>query len=139
MLGPKGYLISKQAEDYRSGTLMKTPRETASGGYTVRGTGEGSYVLNLTEDIPNPHIRLRYTNGKSADDVVNISVDGRRRSTVKMVGEEPTGYYGMTEEIRLSDGLSAGSHTITLEVQSDTGTLELDYFVIHNQAEHPSQ
>ncbi|MDR4484981.1 MAG: hypothetical protein R3B95_17540 [Nitrospirales bacterium] len=139
VLGPKGYLISKQAEDYRSGTLMKTPRETASGGYTVRGTGEGSYVLHLTENISNPHIRLRYTNGKSAGDVVNISVDGRRRSTVKMVGKEPTGSYGMTEEIRLSDSLSAGSHTITLEVQSDTGTLELDYFVIHNHAEHPSQ
>ena len=39
VLGPKGYLVTKQAEDYRSGTLMKTPRKTASRGYTIRGEG----------------------------------------------------------------------------------------------------
>ena len=58
VLGPKGYFVTKQAEDYRSGTLTKTPRKTASRGYTVRGTGEAHYVLNLTEDISNPWIRI---------------------------------------------------------------------------------
>ena len=139
VLGPKGYLVTKQAEDYRSGTLMKTPRKTASRGYTVRGTGEANYVLNLTEDISNPYLRMRYTKGKSAGDVVNISVDGRRQSTIEMVDEGSLGDYEMTQELRLSNGLPAGSHTITLEVQSDTGALELDYFVIHSKVEHPSR
>jgi hypothetical protein len=139
VLGPKGYLVTKQAEDYRSGTLMTASRKTASRGYTVRGTGEANYVVNLTEDISNPSIRLRYTKGKSAGDVVNLSVDGRRQSTIEMVDEGSLGEFEMTQEMRLPNGLPAGSHTITLEVQSDTGALELDYFVIHSQAEHRSQ
>jgi len=139
VLGPKGYLVTKQAEDYRSGTLLKTPRKTASSGYTVRGTGEANYVLNLTEAISNPWIRMRYTKGKSADDVVNIYVDGQRQSTIEMVDEGFLADYDMTQEMRLSYGLPAGSHTIKLEVQSDTGALELDYFVIHSKVEHPSR
>jgi len=139
VLGPKGYLVTKQAEDYRSSTLLKTPRETASRGYTIRGTGEANYVLTLTEDISNPYLRVRYTKGNSAGDVVKISVDGRRQSTIEMVEEGSLGEYEMTQEMRLANGLPAGSHTITLEVQSETGALELDYFVIHSQAEHPSR
>jgi len=139
VLGPKGYLVTKQAEDYRSSTLMKTPRKTASKGYTVRGTGEAHYVLNLTEDISNPSIRMRYTKGKSTGDVVNIYVDGRRQSKIEIVDEGSLGDYDMTQEMRLSDGLHAGSHTIKLDVQSDTGALELDYFVIHSKVEHPSR
>ena len=139
VLGPKGYLVTKQAEDYRSSTLMKTPRKTASKGYTVRGTGEAHYVLNLTEDISNPSIRMRYTKGKSTGDVVNIHVDGRRQSKIEIVDEGSLGDYDMTQEMRLSDGLHAGSHTIKLDVQSDTGALELDYFVIHSKVEHPSR
>ena len=130
--------MTKQAEDYRSGTLMKTPRKTASRGYTVRGTGEANYVLNLTEDISNPSIRLRYTKGKSADNVV-IYVDGRRDSTFETVDEGSLGDYEMTKEMRLSSDLPAGSHRVTFEVQSDTGEMELDYFVIHNTVEHPSR
>jgi hypothetical protein len=139
VLGPKGYLVTKQAEDYRSGTLLKTPRETASRGYTVRGTGEANYVLNLTEDISNPYLRMRYTKGQSAGEVVKISVNGRRQSTIEMVEEGSLGEYEMTQEMRLANGLPAGSHTITLEVQSETGALELDYFVIHSKVEHPSR
>ncbi len=139
VLGPKGYLVTKQAEDYRSGTLIKMPRKTASKGYTVQGTGEANYVLNLTEDISNPFIRMRYTKGKSADDVVNVYVDGQRRSTIEMVGESSLGEYDMTQEMRLSNRLPAGSHTIKLEVQSDTGALELDYFVIYSRVEHLSR
>ena len=139
VLGPKGYLVTKQAEDYRSGTLMKTPRKTASRGYTVRGTGEANYVLNLAEDISNPYIHIRYTKGKSAGDVVNIYVDGRRQSTIEMVDKGSLGDYEMTQEMRLSNKLPAGSHTIKLDVQSDTGALELDYFVIHSNVEHPSR
>jgi hypothetical protein len=139
VLGPKGYLVAKQAEDYRSGTLLKTPRKTASSGYTVRGKGEANYVLNLTEAISNPWIRMRYTKGKSADDVVNIYVDGRRQSTIEMVDEGSLADYDMTQETRLSYSLPAGSHTIKLEVQSDTGALELDYFVIYSKVEHPSR
>ena len=139
VLGPKGYLVTTQAEDYRSGTLMKTPRKTASRGYTVRGTGEANYALNMAEDISNPWIRLRYTKGKSAGDVINISVDGRRQSTIEMDDEGSLGEYEMTHEMRLPNGLSIGPHTIKLEVQSDTGALELDYFVIHNKVEHPSR
>ncbi len=139
VLGPKGYLVTKQAEDYASGTLMKTPRKTASRGYTVRGTGEANYALNLMETITNPWMRIRYTKGKSAEDVVNIFVDGRRQSTIEMVDEGSLGEYEMTQEVRLPNTLSIGSHTIKLEMQSDTGTLELDYFVIHNNVEHPSR
>jgi hypothetical protein len=139
VLGPKGYLVTRQAEDYHSGTLMKSPRKTASRGYTVRGMGEATYVLNLTEDISNPYIRLRYTKGTSAGDVVNIYVDGRRQSTIEMVEEGSMGDYKMTQAMRLSHGLPVGSHTIKMEVQSDTGALELDYFVIHNNVEHPGQ
>jgi len=139
VLGPKGYLVTKQAEDYRSGTLMKTPRKTASRGYTVRGTGEANYALNVAKDISNPWIRMRYTKGKSAGDVINISVDGRRQSTIEMDDEGSLGEYEMTHEMRLPNGLSIGPHTIKLEVQSDTGALELDYFVIHNKVEHPSR
>jgi hypothetical protein len=139
VLGPKGYLVTKQAEDYRSSTLLKTPRETASRGYTIRGTGEANYVLTLTEDISNPYLRMRYTKGTSAGDVVKISVDGRRQSTIEMVEEGSLGEYEMTQEMRLANGLPAGSHTITLEVQSETGALELDYFVIHSKVEHPSR
>ncbi len=139
VLGPKGYLVTKQAEDYRSGTLMKTPRKTASRGYTVRGTGEANYVLNLAEDISNPYIHIRYTKGKSAGDVVNIYVDGRRQSTIEMVDKGSLGDYEMTQEMRLLNKLPAGSHTIKLDVQSDTGALELDYFVIHSNVEHPSR
>ncbi|MEO8327087.1 MAG: carbohydrate-binding protein, partial [Nitrospirota bacterium] len=139
VLGPRGYLVTQQAEDYRSGTLMKAERKTASGGQTVQGTGEANYVLNLTEDIANPSIRLRYTKGQGAGDHVNISVDGRRQSTVEMIDVGALGDYEMTNEMRLSQALPAGSHTIKLEVQSNTGALELDYFVIHSQADHPSQ
>jgi len=139
VLGPKGYLVTQQAEDYASGTLKKTPRKTASRGYTVRGTGKANYVVNLTEDISNPYIRIRYTKGKSDGDVVNIHVDGRRQSMVEMDDEGSLGEYEMTQEIRLPNELSIGPHTIKLEVQSDTGALELDYFVIHNKAEHPSR
>jgi hypothetical protein len=138
VLEPKGYLITMQAEDFESGTLMKTPRKTASREHTVKGIGEANYVLNLTEDISNPSIRVRYTKGKSASDVV-LYVDGRRQSTMRMVGEGSLGEYEMTQEIRLSHALPMGSHTITLEVQSATDELELDYFVIHNQAENPSR
>ena len=127
-----------QAEDFDSGVLMKTPRKTASRGHTVRGTGEANYVLNLTENISNPSIRLRYTKGKSAS-AVAIYVDGQRQSMIEMVDEGTLGEYEMTKEIRLSNALPAGSHTITLEVQSDTGEMELDYFVIHNTLEHPGQ
>ncbi|HNP30143.1 MAG TPA: hypothetical protein PKK23_13935 [Nitrospirales bacterium] len=139
VLGPKGYFVTKQAEDYRSGTLVKTPRETASGGQTVRETGKANYLLNLSEDIPNPSIRLRYTKGNSAGDVVHISVDGRRQSTIEMVGEGSLGNYDVTQEMRLLNGLPAGSHTLTLEMQSDASELELDYFVIHNGVEHSSR
>jgi hypothetical protein len=139
VLEPKGYLVTKQAEDYRSGTLMKTPRKTASREYTVRGTGEADYVLNLTEEISNPYIRLRYTKGTSAGDVVAIYVDGRRQSPIEMVEEGSLGEYEMTQAMRLSHGLPAGSHTIKLEMQSDTGALEVDYFVIHSKVEDPSR
>ncbi len=139
VLGPTGYLVTQQAEDYRSGTVMKTPRKTASGGQTVQGMGEANYVLNLTEDMANPSLRLRYTKGKGGGDHVNISVDGRRQSTVEMIDGSALGEYVVTQEMRLSHALSAGSHTIKLEVQSNTGALELDYFVIHSQADLPGQ
>jgi len=138
VLGPQGYLATMQAEDFDSGVLMKTPRKTASRGHTARGTGQANYALNLTENISNPFIRLRYTKGKSASTVA-IYVDGQRQSTIEMVDEGTLGEYEMTKEIRLSNALPAGSHTITLEVQSDTGEMELDYFVIHNTLEHPGQ
>ena len=139
VLGPKGYLVTQQAEDYASGTLKKTPRKTASRGYTVRGTGKARYVVNLTEDISNPYIRIRYTKGKSDGDVVNIHVDGRRQSMVEMDDEGSLGEYEMTQEMRLPNALSIGPHTIKLEVQSDTSALELDYFVIHSKVKHPSR
>ncbi len=139
VLGPKGYLVTKQAEDFDSGTLIQTPRKTASRGYTVRGTGKANYELNLTEAITNPWMRIRYTKGKSTEDVVNIFVDGRRQSTIEMVDEGSLGEYEMTQEIRLPNALSIGSHRLKLEVQSDTGGLELDYFVIHSKAEYPSR
>jgi hypothetical protein len=82
---------------------------------------------------------MRYTKGKSAGDVVNIYVDGRLQSTIEMVDEGSLADYDMTQEMRLSYGLPAGSHTVKLEVQSDTGALELDYFVIHSKVEHPSR
>jgi hypothetical protein len=82
---------------------------------------------------------MRYTKGKSAGDVVNLYVDGGRQSTIEMLEEGSLGEYEMTQEMRLSHGLPAGSHTITLEVQSDTGELELDYFVIHSKVEHPGR
>ncbi len=137
VLGPKGYLVTKQAEDYDSGTLMKIPRKTASRGYTVRGTGEANYVLNLTEDISNPAIRMRYTKGKSAGGVVNIYVDGKPQTAIEMVNEGSLGDYGMMQELLLLDRLPSGSHTIKFEVQSDTGGLELDYFVIHSKVAYP--
>src|SRR5690606_29393753 len=40
VLRPLGYFVTQQAENYRSGTLLKSPRKTASGGQTIRGTGE---------------------------------------------------------------------------------------------------
>jgi hypothetical protein len=138
VLGPRGYFVTMQAEDFDSGALVKTPRKTASRGNTVRGTGEAKYALTLTEDIVNPSICLRYTKGKHASDVV-IYVDGRRESTIEMVEEGILGEYEMTKEVRLANALPAGSHTITLEVQSDTGEMEMDYFVIHNTVELPSQ
>ena len=139
VLGPKGYLVTKQAEDYRSGTMMKMPRKTASRGYTVGGTGEAYYMLKLTEDISNPSIRMRYTKGKSDGDEVNVYVDGLRQSSIKIVDEGSLGAYAMTQEMRLSNRLPAGSHTIKLEVQSETGELELDYFIIHSKVEHVSR
>ena len=138
VLGPQGYFVTMQAEDFDSGTLMTMPRETASRGYTVRGTGKAHYVLNLTEDMSNPSIRLRYTKGNSASDVV-LYVDGRRQSTIETVDKGSLGDYEMTKTLRLSNPLLAGSHAITLEVQSTTDELELDYFVIHSQVEHPGQ
>ena len=138
VLGPQGYFVTMQAEDFGSGTLMKTPRKTASRGYTVRGTGEAHYVVNLTEGISNPSIRLRYTKGNSASDVL-LYVDGRRQSTIEMVDEGSLGAYEMTKELRLSNPLPAGPHSITLKVKSTTDELELDYFVIHSKAEDPGQ
>ncbi len=139
VLGPKGYLVTKQAEDYDSGTLMKTLRKTASRGYTVRGTGEASYMVKLKEEILNPVIRMRFTNDISTGDVVNIYIDGKRQPTIEMADEISLGDYAMTQEMLLLDGLPAGSHTIKLEVQSDSGALELDYFVIHSKVEHLSR
>ena len=139
VLGPKGYFVTTQAEDYRSGTLTKTPRKTASRGYTVRGTGKADYAVNLTENISNPYIRLRYTKGESTANGITISVDGQHESLVEMIDEESLGEYEMTQEMRLPNALSIGPHTIKLEVQSDTGALELDYFVIHSKVEHPSR
>ena len=127
-----------QAEDFDSGTLMKTPRKTASRGHTVQGMGEANYMLNLTEDISNPSIRLRYTKGQSAGNVV-IYVDGRRQPTIKMDDEGSLGEYEMTKEMRLLHGLPAGSHTVTLEVHANPGEMELDYFVIHNTVEHSNR
>lgn len=138
VLGPKGYLVTTQAEDYASGTLRKTARKSASGGQTVQGVGEAHYALKLTEDILNPSIRLRYTKGKNPSSVV-LSVDGRRQPTIEMVDEGTLGDYEMTQELRLSHALPAGSHSITVEVQSDTGALELDYFVIHSNTEQSSR
>jgi hypothetical protein len=138
VLGPKGYFVTMQAEDFDSGTLMKTPRKTASRGHTVQGMGEANYMLNLTEDISNPSIRLRYTKGQSAGNVV-IYVDGRRQPTIKMDDAGSLGEYEMTKEMRLLHGLPAGSHTITLEVHANPGEMELDYFVIHNTAEHSNR
>lgn len=135
VLEPQGYVVTKQAEDYHSGTMMKIPRKTASGEYTVRGPGKANYVLNLSDGISNPYIRMRYTKGESAGDVVNLLVNGQRQSAMKIADEGSLGDYGMTEDIRLLDGLSAGTHTMTLDVQSDTHTLELDYFVIYNKVE----
>jgi hypothetical protein len=138
VLGPGGYFVTMQAEDFDSGALVKTPRKTASRGLTARGTGEAKYVVALTEDIATPSIRLRYTKGKSADAVV-IYVDGRRQSTIQTVDEGTLGEYEMTKELRLEHALPAGSHTIILEVQSDTGEMELDYFVIHSKSEDSSR
>jgi hypothetical protein len=100
--------------------------------------GEAHYALELTEDILNPSIRLRYTKGKNPSRVV-LSVDGRRQPTIEMVDESTLGDYDVTQEMRLSHALPAGSHSITLEVQSDADALELDYFVIHSQTEHSSR
>ncbi len=138
VLGPKGYLVTMQAEDFDSGTLMKTPHKTASRGHTVRGTGEARYNVILTEDISNPSIRLRYTKGKNAGNIV-VYVDGRRQPTIELTGEGTVGEYEMTKELRLSNGLPAGSHTVTLDLQSQTGEMELDYFVIHNTTEPQAQ
>jgi len=66
-------------------------------------------------------------------------VDGRRQPTIEMVDEGTLGDYEVTQEMRLPHALSAGSHSITVEVQSDTGALELDYFVIHSKTEHSSR
>ena len=137
VLGPKGYFVTKQAEDYQFGTLKKTPRQTASKGYTARGTGKVQYVLSLTEEISTPCLRLRYIKGKSAGDRVNISVDDQPPSTIELIDDGVVGDYDMTQELCLSNTLPAGSHTINLEAQSDTGELELDYFVIHSKVEHP--
>ena len=82
VLGPRGYFVIMQAEDFDSGALVKTPRKTASRA-TVGGTGEGKYVVTLTEDIMNPSMCLRYTTGKYAGNIV-IYVDGRRESTVEI-------------------------------------------------------
>jgi hypothetical protein len=117
---------------------MKTSRKSASGGQTVKGVGEAHYALELTEDILNPSIRLRYTKGKNPSRVV-LSVDGRRQPTIEMVDESTLGDYDVTQEMRLSHALSTGSHSITLEVQSDADALELDYFVIHSKTEHSSR
>lgn len=139
VLEPKGYLLTMQAEDFKSGTLVKMPRKTASNGFTIRGTGTANYVVNLTDDISNPCIRMRYTKAKSTGDVVKISVDGRRRSTIEMPDKGIPGEYGMTDERCISEVLPAGPHTFTLEVPSESGELELDYFVIHSKAEQPSR
>jgi hypothetical protein len=138
VLGPKGYLVTTQAEDYRSGTFMKTSRKSASGGQTVKGVGEANYALELIEDILNPSIRLRYTKGKNPSSVV-LYVDGRRQPTIEMVDEGTLGDYEMTQEMQLSHALPAGSHSIALEVPSDADALELDYFVIHSTTEHSSR
>ena len=45
VIGPRGYLLTQQAEDYHSGTVSKTPRPTASKGHTARGPGEAIYML----------------------------------------------------------------------------------------------
>jgi hypothetical protein len=135
VLGPLGYFVTMQAEDFDSGALVKHARKTASRGHTIRGAGEATYALNLTEEIANPFIRLRYTKGKGAGNIV-IYVDGRRESTIEVVDEGTPGEYEMTKEMRFSNPLPAGSHTITLDVQSNTGELELDYFVIHNSVKH---
>lgn len=138
VLGPKGYFVTMQGEDFDSGTLVKTPRKTASREHTVRGPGNANYVLNLTEDISTPCIRLRYTKAKSAGDVVTISIDGRRQSTIQIPDEGVLGNYDMTKEMCFSDRLPIGSHAVTLDVQSDAGALELDYWGIYSKAAQPS-
>jgi hypothetical protein len=138
VLGPKGALLTMQAEDFDSGVLRKMPRKTASRGQTVRGPGEANYVVNLTETMSHPSIRLRYTKGNTASHIV-VYVDGRRESTIEIVEEGTVGEYEMTKAVRLSNALPAGSHTIRLEVPSETGEMELDYFVIYNSVEYSGQ
>ncbi len=133
VLGPKGYLLTEQAENFRSGTLKKVSRKTASGGQTAGGTGEANYEVNLTEKISNPCIRFRYSQGKRAGDSINIAVDGHQQVKVKIASEDNSGEYHMTEERCFSESLAAGPHSVTLGLVSNPGELELDYFVIHSK------
>lgn len=139
VLEPKGYMITMQAEDYRSGTLTKTVRKTASGGYTVRGPGEASYDLNVMEDITNAHIRVRYTKGNDAGALVMVYLDGVQQPTLELSHERMLGDYYMTQQVSLSSVMTAGAHTIRLEAPSSQGGVELDYLVIHSKAEEPGR
>jgi hypothetical protein len=135
VLEPKGYMITMQAEDYRSGTLTKTVRKTASGGYTVQGPGEASYDLNVMEDITDAHVRVRYTKGNGTGALVMVYVNGVQQPTLELSHEGTLGDYYMTQQVGLSSVMTAGAHTIRLEAPSSQGGLELDYLVIHSKAE----
>ena len=88
----------------------------------------------MAEAISTPFIRLRYTKDAGPGDVVHVSVNGQRQSTLKLADAGAAGRYGITPDTRLAGKLPAGSHTIKLELQSARGALEVDYFVIHGGA-----
>lgn len=64
-------------------------------------------------------------------------MDGRQQEKVEIASEDNSGEYHMTEERCFLESLAAGTHSVTLGLESNPGELELDYFVIHSKGAAP--
>lgn len=137
VLGPTGYFITRQAEncDFLNGAFSKAARAYASGGLTLRGTGEATYNFNLSAEIENAVIGLRYSDD-TGNGQVEVFLDGVFKGALYLSSTgEPDTYKVHTSQFKLTDLLTTGTHSLNLRLTSNTSNLELDYFAIHSLAD----
>ncbi len=122
-----------EAEDYidYTGSFNKISRDAASGGYTLKGTGDVNYNMSLDADVNNAIIKMVYTDDIGGAEV-QVWLDGEYILTTTLESTEALGVFEKTKQLSFAGLISKGNRAITLKVNSGASNLELDYFVIYS-------